>query len=143
MLRISKLTDYALLILSQMARAPKSVLSAAQIAQSLGLNAPTVSKILKMLSDKGLVSSIRGSIGGYHLSRSADLITVADIISAMEGALAITECTHITNHCAINSVCTMRENWRKINQMIYTLLGSYTLEDMLSPITKPGFIHVE
>lgn len=134
MLRISKLTDYALLIMSQMAKTPSSVLSAAQIAQALRLNAPTVSKILKMLSEKQLVSSIRGSIGGYHLARAPDLITVADIISAMENKLALTECTQTINHCALDSVCTMKENWGKINTMIHALLGSFTLQDMLNPL---------
>lgn len=135
MLRIGKLTDYALLIMSQMAKEPDSVLSATSLAEALHLTTPTVSKVLKMLSDADLVSSVRGAVGGYHLARAAHKVTVADIISAMEGELAMTECCESTNLCAINTMCTMRENWRKINQMIHSLLNKFTILDMLEPLS--------
>ena len=134
MLRIGKLTDYAMLILSQMAREPDLVLSATSLAEVLHLSAPTVSKILKMLSDAKLVSSVRGAEGGYHLARPPASITVVDIISAMEGELAMMECCESTTLCAIDSVCTLRENWRKINKVIHTLLTKFTILDMLEPL---------
>lgn len=144
MLRIGKLTDYAMLILSQMARVPHTVLSATSLAERLHLTTPTVSKILKILSEAGLVNSVRGAEGGYHLARSGADITVADIIAAMEGELAMTECCESTSLCAIDSMCTMRSNWRKINKMVHALLGRFTLIDMLEPLSpaiKEGVTH--
>lgn len=140
MIRIGKLTDYALLILSQMAKEPDSVLSATLLAETLHLSAPTVSKILKMLSDAGLVSSIRGAVGGYHLARPAAEISVADVIAAMEG-LAMTECCANAGLCAIDAMCTMRENWRTINQMVSSLLARFSIVDMTKPIQTHEVMH--
>lgn len=136
MLRIGKLTDYAMLILSEMAKQPASVLSATALADRLHLTPPTVSKVLKMLSDAGLVSSLRGAEGGYLLARPASGITVADVIAAMEGDIAMTECCDDTNLCAIESMCAMRDNWRKINGMVRGLLSQYSILDMTSPLLK-------
>lgn len=138
MLRIGKLTDYALLIMSQMARHPDSVLSATALAELLHLSGPTVSKILKMLSDASLVSSIRGADGGYHLARAANTITMADIIAAMEGELAMTECCESSGLCTIDSICTMRENWLQINKAVHALLARFTILDMLEPLNLQG-----
>lgn len=135
MLRIGKLTDYALLILSQMAKWPETVFSATVLAETLHLTPPTVSKILKILSDAQLVSSLRGAEGGYRLARLAKTISVADIITAMEGELAMTECCEHADLCGIKTVCTMRENWLKINKRIYTLLAGFSLDDMLTPLS--------
>ena len=137
MLRIGKLTDYAMLILSQMARDPGSLLSAAAIADCLRLSAPTVSKILKMLSDADLVSSVRGAEGGYRLARAAASISVADVITVMEGRVGMTECCESAGLCAIDSLCAMKENWRRINKMVYSLLADFSIEDMLKPIPLP------
>lgn len=134
MLRISKLTDYALLILSEMARQPDMLMSAKALADSLHLNTPTVSKILKILCDAGLVKSVRGAEGGYRLARHAAEITVADVITSMEGELAMTACCESTNLCSIGSMCTLQENWQKINKMVHTLLAKLTILDMLKPL---------
>lgn len=143
MLRISKLTDYAMLIMSQMAKDPNSVLSATELAEVLHLSGPTVSKILKMLADALLVKSVRGADGGYHLSRPAEKITVADVISAMEGELAVTECCESVNLCAIDSVCTMKDNWRKINKIVKSFLTKLTIRDMLQPLSEQRFFDVK
>lgn len=143
MLRISKLTDYAMLIMSQMAKEPNLIISATQLAEILHLSGPTVSKILKMLADADLVRSVRGAEGGYHLSRSAEKITIADVIFAMEGELAVTECCESINLCAIDSVCTMKTNWRKINKAVKTFLTQLTIKDMLQPLPEQRFIDVQ
>lgn len=146
MLRIGKLTDYAMLIMSQMAKDPDSVLSAAFLADALHLTTPTVSKVLKMLSEAGLVTSLRGADGGYRLARSAAEISLADVIAAMEGDFALTECCESSGLCAIDSLCNMRENWRKINKMIHALLSRFTILDMTGPLllqNKTGFASVE
>ena len=135
MLRIGKLTDYAMLVLSEMAKDPSSVLSATYIAEQLHLMPTTISKVLKILSDASLVTSVRGAEGGYRLARSAGEITVADVIAAMEGNIAMTECCDDTSLCAIDSMCSMKDNWRKINGMVRSLLSQYTVLDMLSPLS--------
>lgn len=135
MLRIGKLTDYAMLIISRLAKREGVVLSATSLAEEIHLTASTVSKVLKTLSEAGLVKSIRGSVGGYLLARPAVEITVADIIEAMEGELAVTECCELSNKCAINSICAMRDNWRKINKVVQSMLGGLTILDMLEPIS--------
>jgi len=134
MLRIGKLTDYAMLIMSQMAKSPETVLSATFLAETLHLTTTTVSKILKMLSDASLVTSVRGAEGGYRLARVATEITVANVIEAMEGELALTECCEGDGLCFIDSMCTMRENWRKINKMVHSLLARFTIIDMTEPL---------
>jgi FeS assembly SUF system regulator len=134
MLRLSKLTDYAMLILSQMAKTPDSILSATWLAETLHLRPPTVSKILKILADASLVTSIRGADGGYRLSRAADEITLADVITAMEGEVAMTECSQNKSLCIINSQCAVRENWKKINKMVQNLLAGFTILDMTEPL---------
>jgi len=130
MLRIGKLTDYALLILGQMTR-EASLVSASAIAEALHLGAPTVSKILKMLSDAGLVSSVRGAEGGYQLTRAAAQITVAEVIAAMEGGVAMTECCENSRLCAIDPLCAMKENWIKINNQVHSMLAGISIVDMM------------
>ena len=133
MIRISKLTDYAMLILTQLARDPATILSATVLSEALHLPAPTVSKILKILCDAEIVISARGAEGGYRLARAANSITIMNIITAMEGQLALTECCEMTSCCAIDHVCTMRENWRTINGMVQALLTKFTILDMIDP----------
>lgn len=135
MVRISKLTDYATVILSYLARRPGVVASATQLAIDAHLSAPTVSKILKILGEAGLVTSFRGTGGGYQLGRPADDITLADVVSAIEGNPAMTECCIAENLCALDSVCAIKENWKVINKIILTALAGLTLKDMMQPLT--------
>lgn len=135
MLRIGKLTDYALLIMGQFAKVPNSVLSANALAHQLHLSVPTVSKILKILSESNLINSVRGASGGYHLSKKPIDISVTDVIVAMEGKLAMTQCCDNTNTCVLDSTCAMRNNWRKINKVIQLLLDKLTILDMLKPLS--------
>lgn len=134
MIRLSKLTDYAMLIMSQMAKDPDSVLSATVIAEALHLSLPTVSKILKILAEGELLGSVRGVDGGYHLSRAAIEISVADVITAMEGNVGVTACCESSDLCAIQSMCTMKDNWKKINTLVYSLLAKLTICDMIKPL---------
>jgi len=141
MLRIGKLTDYAMLILSEMAKEPAFVLSATALAERLYLTPPTVSKVLKILADANLVNSVRGAEGGYHLAKSAADITVVDVIAAMEGDIAMTECCEDTRLCAIDTMCSMRENWRQINGMVKGMLKRITILDMMSPLSTGVVTH--
>lgn len=134
MIRITKLTEYAMLILSHMAKESGSTLSATYLAEMLNLTAPTVSKILKLLAEAGFVQSVRGSDGGYHLAVEPEKISVAAVIGAMEGELAMTECCNDMSLCEMATFCTMRDNWRKINGLVKKLLDGYSVID----ITRPG-----
>lgn len=136
MLRISKLTDYAFIILSCMAFDKEQITSAAWIAHKTHLSLPTVSKLLKILAEKGMVLSFRGQDGGYKLAKNSTEITVAEIVSAIEGGLAMTECCASENACALDSLCTIKENWRIVNEMIFSVLAGLTLHDMIRPLAR-------
>jgi FeS assembly SUF system regulator len=143
MLRISKLTDYATVILSYLALDPLRILSATLIAKEIHLSVPTVSKLLKILQEAALVKSFRGTGGGYQLARPAKDITLADIVTAIEGNLAMTECCTTNSLCAIDSLCTLKDNWKVINRIILNALARVTLQDMKSsmnehPLTLQG-----
>lgn len=132
MLRISKLTDYATLILTYLASASFTVVSAASIAKACRLTVPTVSKLLKILAEAGLVNAFRGTGGGYQLTRSIKEVSVADVVIAIEGKIAITECCASTN-CSLDAWCTVKENWKHINKMILNTLAEVKLSDMIRP----------
>lgn len=129
------MTDYAMLVLNAMAQAEQPVTSAASLADALQLSVPTVSKILKTLGEAGLVASVRGAEGGYHLSKPAASINVAEVIEAMEGNLAMTECCEKTNLCGLGARCALEDNWLKINQLIKSLLSRLSILDMSRPIS--------
>lgn len=133
MLRIGKLTDYAMLILGRMAQEPDSILSSSYLAESQRLSVPTVSKILKMLADAEMVTSVRGAEGGYRLARSSATISVADVIIAMEGGVAMTECSESSSLCSMETSCSMKKNWIKINKMVHKMLDQISITDMLMP----------
>ena len=134
MLRISKLTDYATLIMSHLARDERLLWNASQLADALGLNKPTVSKLLKLLSKAELVTSMRGALGGYRLTRSSEQIHLSEVVHAIEGQVALTMCCEGAKQCRIDKTCTVKENWRTINTIMSQFLGKFTLKDMLSPI---------
>ncbi|ALR01624.1 SUF system Fe-S cluster assembly regulator [Xylella fastidiosa] len=137
MLRVTKLTDYASVVLTVLAAHPGAVLSANELAEHSGLEPPTVSKILKPLSQAGLVEGRRGAYGGYRLARTPGEITLIQIVEAIEGPLAITECSQDHNQCSITHQCGIRSNWQLINTLIAQALRSITLAQMLAPL--PAF----
>lgn len=140
MLRIGKLTDYAMLILTELAKTPDLHLSATLLSELVHIPAPTVSKILKMLSEAELVTSIRGVDGGYRLARAAQSISLAQVLAAMEGELAMTECCELNHSCVVTSVCALQHNWKKINKFVYVLLSKISIIDMLGPLTLQGLL---
>lgn len=135
MLRLSKLTDYGTVVMTYLAREPGRVHNAAEIAQRVGVALPTVSKVLKLLAKQYLVASHRGTKGGYMLARPPARITVAEVIDAMEGRIAMTECSSAPGLCEQEVGCSIRANWLRINQAIRTALEAVTLADMTQPIT--------
>ncbi len=133
MLRISKLADYGTVVMVCLAIHDNELLNAKFIAEQIQLAAPTVSKLLKLLAAAGLLQSIRGAKGGYRLSRPATAISVADIITAVEGKSGLTECSLTSGDCNLEPVCNIRHNWQKISSAIYTALDSVTLAELAKP----------
>lgn len=137
MLRISKLTDYAIVAMTFLAQRPESRFSAAEVAIQVQLETPTVAKILKRLASDGLVQSYRGVNGGYQLQGDAESITVADIITVMEGPIGMTECSVHEGLCAQEPVCRTRSNWQRISQAVEAALADVTLLEMTSSFEDP------
>jgi len=134
MLRLSKLTDYATLILSVLARERPRLLAAMEIAETTSVPLPTTSKILKCLSHAKLLNSVRGPKGGYTLARDPNEITVAEIINVLEGPIALTECSLSINKCNQSSGCGIRPNWNAINRAVHNALEGVTLVDLIQPV---------
>ncbi|HEX7965147.1 MAG TPA: SUF system Fe-S cluster assembly regulator [Gammaproteobacteria bacterium] len=137
MLRLSKLTDYGTVVLAEMAREPKRLYAAAELAAALHLAAPTVSKLLKQFARAGLVSSQRGAKGGYSLARPAEQITAVHIIDAIEGPVAITQCSMTHSRCGIEAVCGIGHNWQRISLAIRDALKGVTLAQLARPVALP------
>ena len=131
MLRISKLADYSTVVMSYLARDPERMHNARDIMEHTQIALPTISKILKILAKSGLLRSHRGVNGGYSLMIAPDKISIAQILAAMEGNLALTECSGHHSHCSIESICHIRTNWRSISQIVQESLKKVTLADML------------
>src|SRR5579863_2255228 len=130
MLRISKLTDYATVILARLAAEPERRFTAAQLTAETHLAGPTVSKLLKQLHRQGLVVSTRGSAGGYLLARPASEITAAQILDALDGPVALTECAGAASHCGIERTCRVGHSWQRVNVAIRRSLQEISLLEL-------------
>lgn len=130
MLRVTRLTDYATVVLTVLASEPDRVWSAAELAERARLELPTVAKLLKPLAHGGLVASFRGANGGYRLARPATAISLIAIVEAMEGKLGMTECTGEHSTCEHEKHCGLPTHWRRINDVIADALGAVTLADL-------------
>lgn len=135
MLRVSKQTDYGIVLLSYLAIDSREFLfTARELAQETKVPLPMVSKVLKALTREGLLESHRGVRGGYTLARSPGDISLYEIINAMEGPVAMTECLSAPGDCRHEGACPIQTNWQKINQLVYRALESISLEDMVHPM---------
>lgn len=130
MLRISKLTDYGTVVLACLAAQPERLMTAAEVAERTKVGLPTVSKLLKKLQRSGLVTSIRGSHGGYQLARPAAEITAARILDALEGPFALTECSGQHSNCGIETSCRVGHAWQKVNAAIQRALNDISLAQL-------------
>ncbi len=134
MLRITKQTDYAIVILTHFAVKERSAVhNARDLAQMVNLPLPTTSKILKALARADLLTSHRGVKGGYALAREPKNISVREIVCALEGPIAITECLDLeADPCGIEKTCPARANWQRINQAVRNALDAIPLSEMAS-----------
>ncbi|MFB3813056.1 MAG: SUF system Fe-S cluster assembly regulator [Terriglobales bacterium] len=135
MIRLSKLTDYGILLMTQIARYPERPLHTARdLAAETQIPLPTVSKILKALANGGLLISHRGVKGGYSLVRAPQEISVGQIITVLEGPIGVTECGGVPGLCDMEPHCPMSANWRVISHALRQALENVTLPDLLHPL---------
>jgi len=138
MIKLSRMADYGVVLMTQFARDAGQQRTAPDMAAASGLPAPTVSKLLKLLAHGGLLDSQRGIKGGYSLAREPGDISMADIIGAVDGPIALTECmTGDGMVCEIEALCPTRTNWKKINDVLTEALSNVTLAEMAGPATFP------
>jgi FeS assembly SUF system regulator len=137
MLRISKLADYATIVMVYMAHM-LGVHNARDIAMHTHIALPTVSKILKLMAQKGLVVSQRGVKGGYSLAKDPEQISMADILSAIDGDLRMTDC-HVPGSCSLEPICAVRSNWSLLSHAIFKSLSELSLATMAKPIQAAKF----
>lgn len=131
MIKLSRLTDYSVALLAQMATEEKALWATSELSTRTGLPQPTVSKILKQLTKSGFVTAQRGATGGYKLLRKTDTISVASIVEAMDGPIAITECAESgDHHCSVEMICPMQGRWNVVNRAIRQALESVSLYDI-------------
>ena len=140
MLRISKLTDYGIVLLARFAQeAPGTTLNAREMAASTALPLPVVSKMLKTLAGAELLRSQRGAKGGYQLLREPSAVTVAELLDALEGGVALMDCTAGPGHCEQEESCSIRAPWQRINRTVRAALESVTLAALVRPGPEPLF----
>lgn len=130
MVRISRLTDYATVILATLAGEPDRVQNATMLAERTRIAAPTVSKLLKQLQRAGLVASTRGQHGGYQLARPAAQISAAAILDALEGPVALTDCAVGQGQCEIEESCRVGRMWQRLNAAIRRSLSEVSLAQL-------------
>jgi FeS assembly SUF system regulator len=143
MLRISKLTDYAVVLATYLAgRGREERYNVRDLAAVTGIHQPTVSKILKHLARCGIVESQRGARGGYRLAAHPEQIPIVSIIEALEGPIAVTECASemTSGACEYEGRCDVQANWQQINTVVSRALASVSLADMRAPEPAPQLV---
>jgi len=148
MLRLTNLADYAVVVMTAAARAPEGSLSAGVVATRTGIPAPTVAKIMGLLTRGQLLASTRGVAGGFRLAKLPHAISVADIVEAVDGPIALTNCQHgpESDHlsaCALEGSCAVRPHWQPINVAVRAALAAVTLADLAGPVAVPTALSIE
>ena len=141
MLRLSKLTDYAVVVLVRLSHHDE-VTTSPTLAQATGIPEPTVAKVLKALGGAGLVTSQRGARGGYRLARPLDTIDIARVITAIDGPISLTACVDgATGRCEAEAVCQIRGRWDPVNEAIRSALAGITLDQI--NVSRCGASHFD
>lgn len=134
MIRLTNLADYAVVVMAAAAREPEVKLSAARVAELTAIPAPTVAKLMGTLARGGLLTASRGVSGGFTLSRAPAAISVAEVVEAVDGPIALTSCVSGDVHdCAMEGHCAIRGHWGPINQAVRGALAAVTLADLVQP----------
>ena len=132
MLKLSKMTDYAVVILADMAKHESQKVSASVVAERTALPEPTVSKILKLLAKKGLIASERGMNGGYILQKTTEEINMMHVIAATDGPIALTACVDENSNCDLAGTCSIKGKWNPVNQAMQVALEQVSLKQMMT-----------
>ena len=140
MLRITKMTDYAVLILANLALYDIKMLTAKEIASETHISLPTTQKILKKLNRKNLVISKQGASGGYSLDPETKKLSVATLLEKLDGDLSITQCSSNDDQCEVEDFCNIGNAWQMINQRVQWALNDITLGDLIHPTRIEQFI---
>ncbi len=137
MLRLTRLADYGVVILAHLAQRGEARASASEIAQATHIPAATVSKLVQALQQHGFLESARGARGGYRLARGAHEIRLGEVIAALDGGVALTDCNLDDRRCAQAEQCLTRRNWQRVNRALNEALFELTIADMLDPSFEP------
>ena len=140
MLRITKMTDYAVLILANLTLHDNKLLTAKEIASETHISLPTTQKILKKLNRKNLVISKQGASGGYSLDPETKKLSVATLLEKLDGDLSITQCSSNDDQCEVEDFCNIGNAWQMINQRVQWALNDITLGDLIHPTRIEQFI---
>lgn len=142
MIKLSRLADYAVIIMTSMASEPQKLMSTSDLASYSHLSEATVSKLLKSLHKAKLLTSERGLKGGYKLAKPSEAITMSDIITAVDGPIALTKCSDTEGEdCSLESLCPTRVGWKRINDAVRHAFEDVTLKDMITPLPMGEEIH--
>ena len=134
MFKLNRMTDYAIVVLGVLAHRQGEILATAQLAELTGLNQPTVAKVAKTLVAADLLDTQRGVHGGYRLARSAGMISLVQIVEAMEGPIAVNDCVDgAQDPCMVSNCCFMSHNWNRVNLAVRNALNDVSLEDLIDP----------
>ena len=144
MIRLTRISDYGIVLMTQLAvRGEHEPRNARQVATAARLPLPVVRKILKVLTREGLLASHRGSKGGYSLARSPEQISAAEMISALDGPIGLTECAVHPGQCEQEPSCHVREPWKRINAVVHHALNSVTLAELARPALANAALHAD
>ncbi len=133
MIKLSRLSDYAITILCAIAAQPKGIFSASSLSDTTKISNSTVMKILKLLAKAQILSSARGAKGGYILVQEPNKLDILAIVRAIDGPVNITQCTDPNNDlCAYKASCLAAKGWIKINREIEKTLSKFTINDFLT-----------
>jgi FeS assembly SUF system regulator len=137
MIRVTKLTDYGIALMTRLAELEEDQQTTApDLSRDMGLPLPTVRKILKQLVGEKLLVSTRGITGGYSLARSPENISLMDMVTALEGPVAMTECaTAGRGDCTVLN-CRLTENWSLVNRLLQNTLESFNLAQMSGSLSE-------
>ena len=134
MFKLNRMTDYAIVVLGVLANRQGELLATAQLAALTGLKQPTVAKVAKTLVAAGLLDTQRGVHGGYRLARHAAIISLVQIVEAMEGPIVVNDCVEgAQDPCAVSDCCFMSRNWNRVNLAVRNALSDVSLEDLIDP----------
>jgi len=133
-MRLSSMADYAVVTMAAAARnCGGARVSAARLAEATGLPAPTVQKLVSRLTAAGLLRSARGAHGGLKLARPAAAISLADIVEAVEGPIALTSCLDGGHDCSLEGACAVRPHWPVVNAALRGALAQVPLTRLADP----------